>query len=171
MSWMFIRSRLYGSLSWNPRMHLTMKWKRKLSIGCTTVEPELTCHTCVKILGWPLIHFKLHLSTLLVVVKLISTGETHETLPLIRLESSLCRSVCIPIVLHPIFKLWFVGETQEYYHNTAISDCTTWTGLVWHCMTLLNRIVLSFCSEAVFLFLKTAAHALSSSFIKVPRSS
>ena len=56
-----------GSLSWNPRMHLTMKWKRELSIGCTrvkSVEPELICHTCEKILG-TLIHFKLHLSTLL----------------------------------------------------------------------------------------------------------
>lgn len=55
-----------GSLSWNPRMHLTMKWKRELSIGCTrvkSVESERICHTCEKILG-TLMHFKLHLSTL-----------------------------------------------------------------------------------------------------------
>ncbi len=32
----------FFSLSWNPRMHLTVKWKREY-IGCTRVESELIC--------------------------------------------------------------------------------------------------------------------------------
>lgn len=178
MSRMFILSRLYGSLSRNPRMHLTMKWKRELSIGCTRVESELICHTCVKILG-TLVHFKLHLSTLLVG----TSSDTYRHPYSICLESTwwnpwdfatyslgvVSVSFCIPIILDPIFKLWLVGlgklrniTTTRPYLTAPVE--LVWFDTAWHCP---KRIGLSFFSEAIFLFLKTADQR---TFIKVPHS-
>ena len=151
MSWMFILSRLYGSLSRNSRMHLTMKWKRELSIGCTRVEPELTCRTCAKILG-TLIHFKLHLSTLLVG----TLSGTYRHPYSICLESTwwnlsrlvkpvrLCHlfvwsRLCVVLYSNCLGSnfqavICWAGETQEYYtqYGHTWLHHLNWFGLTLH---------------------------------------